>query len=213
MIVTVRPLFWQQLATVGKLAFIDTRGLPAVDNHNPYAPSRASLAGAAVAPAEGGGAWRDGAVLVLSREASLPSRCVRCNEPAEEPTKSHRVYWHSPWIYLLILVNILIYAVIAVIVRKKAVVAPGLCSAHKRRRRIGIAIAWVLLLGGVALLSIGVGNGEAAGIGGGVLLMLVAVLVSMNAARILRPKRIDDQYVRLKGCGVAFLDSIPPFAG
>ena len=184
-----------------------------MDNHNPYAPSRASLAGAAVTPAEGGGTWRDGAVLVLSPAASLPPRCVRCNEPAEEPTKNRRVYWHSPWIYLLILVNILIYAVVALIVRKKAMVAPGLCSAHKRRRRVGIVIAWVLLLGGVALLFFGVANGDGAGVGGGVLLMLVAVLVSMNVARILRPKRIDDQYVRLKGCGAAFLDSIPPFAG
>src|SRR5579872_5285818 len=111
-----------------------------MDQHNPYAPSRASLAGAAVAATDAGGTWRDGAVLVLSREASLPPRCVRCNEPADEPTKSRKVYWHSPWLYLLILFNLIIYAIVAAIVRKKAVVAPGLCSAHKKRRRIGITI-------------------------------------------------------------------------
>ncbi len=184
-----------------------------MDQHNPYAPSRASLAGAAVIPAESGGIWRDGAVLVLSPEASLPPRCVKCNEPAEEPTKSRRVYWHSPWIYLLILLNIIIYAVVAVIVRKKAMVAPGLCSAHKRRRRMGIGIAWTLLLGGFALMFTGIGGDKPAGIAGGLLLILVAVIVSTSVTRIVRPKRIDAQYVRLKGCSPAFLESMPPFPG
>lgn len=184
-----------------------------MDEHNPYAPSRASLAGAAVAPAGGGGTWRDGAVLVMSRDASLPPRCIRCNEPAQEPTKNRKVYWHSPWLYLLLILNLLIYAIVAAIVRKKANVAPGLCYAHKKRRRIGIAIAWTLLLGGVALLSLGVAGGESAGIAGGTLLILVALLVSISVTRILRATRIDAQYIRLKGCGPEFLDSIPPFAG
>jgi hypothetical protein len=184
-----------------------------MDNHNPYAPSRASLAGAAVAPLESGGTWRDGAVLVLSPDAPLPGRCVRCNEPSEGPTKSRRLYWHSPWLYLLILANILIYAIVAVIVRKKAVVAPGLCSAHKRRRRNGIIIAWTLLIAGFALLFMGIGGTKPVAIPGGLLLILVAVIFSASVTRIVRAKRIDAQYVRLKGCGTAFLDSMPPFPG
>lgn len=183
-----------------------------MDNHNPYAPSRASLAGAAVAPLESGGTWRDGAVLVLSPDASLPSRCVRCNEPSEEPTKSRKLYWHSPWLYLLILANILIYAIVAIIVRKKAVVAPGLCSDHKRRRRNAIITAWTLLIAGFALLSMGIA-GKPLAAAGGLLLILAALIVSASVTRIVRAKRIDAQYVRLKGCGTAFLDSMPPFPG
>lgn len=184
-----------------------------MDKHNPYAPSAASLAGATVTPADSGGAWRDGAVLVLTREATLPSRCVRCNGPSEEPTKSRRIYWHSPWLYLLILANILIYAVVALIVRKKAIVAPGLCSEHKKRRRIGIGIAWTLLIAGFALMFMGITGTKGLAVGGGLLLILVALLVSANVSRIVRANRIDAQYVRLKGCGPAFLDSMPPFAG
>jgi hypothetical protein len=183
------------------------------DKHNPYAPSRASLAGAAVTPADSRGVWRDGAVLILSPDASLPSRCVRCNKPSEEPTKDRKVYWHSPWLYLLIIANILIYAIVAVIVRKKAIVAPGLCSAHKRRRRKGISFAWTLLIAGFALLFKSVTTRTGIGVLGGLLLILLAAIVSTIVTRILRPKRIDAQYVRLKGCGPAFLDSMPPFAG
>lgn len=179
-----------------------------MDKHNPYAPSRASLAGAAVTPAQAGGAWRDGAVLILSREALMPHRCVRCNEPAAEPTKARKIYWHNPWIYVLVLVNLIIYAVVAAIVRKKAIVAPGLCSAHKKRRRIGISVAWAMLLAGFALLFMG-----KLALVGGLLLILIALLVSVSATRIVRAIRIDAQYIRLKGCGSAFLDSMPPFPG
>lgn len=185
-----------------------------MDERNPYAPSRASLAGAAATPAKGsGGTWRDGTVLVLVPDATLPHRCVKCNEPAQQPTKSRRVYWHSPWIYLLILLNILIYAVVALIVRRKAVIAPGLCPTHKARRRIGIAIAWTLLLAGGALLFMGAHDGNPGAGAGGTLLILLAVVVSSSVTRILRAKRIDARYVRLKGCGTAFLDTMPPFAG
>ena len=145
---------------------------------------------------------------MMSREASLPSRCVRCNEPSEEPTRQRKIYWHSPWLYLLILANFLIYAVVAVIVRKRAIVAPGLCPAHKRRRRIGIAVVWVLLIAGFALLFMG-----KLGLLGGLLLILVALLASVSVTRIVRASRIDAQYIRLKGCGPAFLDSMPPFPG
>lgn len=184
-----------------------------MDKHNPYAPSRASLAGAAVAPSDGGGTWREGPVLVLAPDAALPPRCVRCNEPAEEPTRSRKVYWHSPWIYLLIVVNLLIYIVVALIARKRAVVAPGLCGVHKKRRRIGIGIAWALLLGGIAVVFVGAVRGGPDGAVAGVLLILVAAIVSTRVTPILRARRIDAQYVRLKGCGAAFLDSLPPFAG
>lgn len=184
-----------------------------MDKHNPYAPSRASLAGAAVAPDDGSGTWRHGSDLVLSADASLPHRCVRCNEPSVDPTKTRKVYWHSSWIYVLILVNVLIYAVVALIVRKKAFIAPGLCSTHKTHRGIGIAVAWVILLASLALMGMGVANGTPGETVGGILLILVAVIVSMRVTPILRARRIDAQYVRLKGCGTAFLDSLPPFAG
>lgn len=184
-----------------------------MDKHNPYAPSAASLAGAAVNPTDSGGTWRDGKILVLSREASLPPRCVKCNEPADEPTKMRKVYWHTPWLYVLALLNLILYAIVVAIVRKKATVAPGLCSTHKKRRRMGIAAGWTLLIAGFALIGIGIADQQSVVIPGGILMVLAAVLVSAIATRILRPNRIDAQYVRLRGCGPEFLDSIPPFVG
>jgi hypothetical protein len=185
-----------------------------MDERNPYAPSRASLAGAAATPADGsGGVWHDSGVLVLLPDATLPHRCVKCNQPSEPPTRERKVYWHNPWIYLLVLVNLLIYAVVALIVRKKAVIAPGLCATHKARRRIGVALAWTLLAAGFVLVSVGFGQGSPNAGFGGIAVLLAAALAAVYLSRILRPQRIDSQYVRLRGCGTEFLESLPPFAG
>jgi hypothetical protein len=73
------------------------------EEFNPCAPPSSS-----VEFVPEGGAWRDGEVVVLDRKGLLPPRCVKCNEPAEEPVRTSKVYWHHPAIYLMVLLNILI---------------------------------------------------------------------------------------------------------
>jgi hypothetical protein len=186
-------------------------------NSNPYALSKASLQKAAPAPnpvrAEVT-AWRDNRVMVMVPDASIPHRCIKCNDPVEEPTKTRKVYWHSPWLYVLLLINVLIFAVAAMVARKKATVAAGLCTIHKKRRRAVITIAWIAALLGIVLIYIGAGS--AAGVGAvlsGVLVILAAIIFGMVAGRVVVPTRIDDRYVRLKGCGEAYLDTLPDFPG
>ena len=65
-------------------------------------------------------------------------------------------------------------------------------------------------------MSHGLGSGSS---GGGVeafvgiLAILVSIIVGMIFGRVVYAKKIDKTYVRLKGCGVAFLDSLPQFTG
>ena len=54
---------------------------PLPPQRNPYAPPEASRI-AGDPSSERGGFWSDGKSLVLHREARLPDRCLRCNEPA-----------------------------------------------------------------------------------------------------------------------------------
>jgi hypothetical protein len=149
-------------------------------------------------------------------DSALPQRCVKCNEPADAPTKARKVYWHHPAVYLLILINILVYALVGAIVRKRAVVAPGLCVAHKKRRRLAITSGWAGFSLGVALAAWGFRKATASsGVTAlvGVLLAFVSILAGVRLARIVYAQRIDRSYVRLKGCGPAFLDALPPFSG
>ena len=180
------------------------------DAFNPYAPPSASLEGGNHAE---GGVWRDGKVLVLRSGASLPDRCVKCNEPAQAPTKERKVYWHHPWAYVLILANILIYAIVASLIRKKAIVNPGLCQAHKKKRATGLWIGWGGGLTG-ALLLFGAGVNEHPAMATlGVLLLLASLVAAIVLTRIVFPQRIDPEIIRLRGCGPAFLDSLPAMRG
>ena len=85
---------------------------------NPYEPPKARLEGAV--RMDGGDCWRDGRQLVVRPGCTLPDRCIKCNEPAEHPLQSRRFYWHHPALYLLVLVDLLIYLVVAVIVVRRS---------------------------------------------------------------------------------------------
>src|SRR5882762_3300178 len=67
-----------------------------------------------------GGIWRDSSTLVMTKDASLPDRCVKCNAPANGLRLKRRLAWHSPVLYLLIVLAVLIYVILAGILSKRA---------------------------------------------------------------------------------------------
>jgi hypothetical protein len=188
-----------------------------MDDPNPYAPSRASLTATEPVSSAAGNTviavWRDGDVLITLVGAEMPRRCVKCNGPADQPTKARKVYWHHPGLYFLALVNVIIYAIVAAVVRRNAWVSAGLCMEHKKRRRLALISAWTGSLSGIVLIYLGMASSW--GVWGsllGFLLILGSVIGGLIFARIVHAKKIDKTYVRLKGCGTAFLDSLPPFS-
>ena len=186
-----------------------------MDERNPYAPTPASLErGTTSNQVHVTGVWRDGNVLVMQPGAPLPNRCVKCNESAEPPTGERKLYWHHPGIYALIIINMLIYIIVALVVRKSAIVSPGLCLEHQKRRRNAIIVAWLGVLLGFALFyaaAVTTSDNSAQLSLGGLLLLLAGIIWGIVFGRIVHAKRIDTAYVRLKGCGTQFLESLPPF--
>lgn len=162
---------------------------------NPYAAPKAVLEDRAA-----GGYWRDGKMLVVTPGGVLPPRCVRCNEPAMQPMKAHKLtYVHGLWL-LLILVNIVVYIIVALIVRKRAEVTYGLCEQHHKRRRLFSIIGWVgFFLGCAAILVAPLA---------GMVMAVAAILVGVFGSRVVYPARITTEEVRLSGCGEAFLASL-----
>ncbi len=92
------------------------------------------------------GVWRDKSILVMSRDAQLPNRCVKCNEPATGSRLKRKLSWHHPAYFLLILVVFLVYIIVAMIARKVATVEVGLCERHRAARSRNILITWSLVL-------------------------------------------------------------------
>ncbi|HXK16390.1 MAG TPA: hypothetical protein VNG33_01200, partial [Polyangiaceae bacterium] len=99
---------------------------------------------------------REGDLLVIpALGASFPPRCVLCNEPGQHRL-GRKLWWHPPGYYALICLGWLIYAIVAMIIRKSAVFEIALCDAHAARRRTGILLGWLgvpaCIIGGVVLL-------------------------------------------------------------
>lgn len=156
--------------------------------------------------------WRSNALLVMTKQASLPNRCIKCNAPTGERLK-RKLQWHHPALYLLILVSILVYAVVAMVVRKTAVVNIGLCEEHRESRKLSIIIT-VLLAFVAALSSIAAVQFESP------LLFFVALALVLAATiygsltiRVVAPTKIDEHFVWIKGADSTYLQEFPDWTG
>jgi hypothetical protein len=163
------------------------------------------------------GVWRDGNLLVMTKGAQLPYVCVKTNQPAELWLR-RKLYWHPFWIYLLILLSLWIYIIVALIIREKADIQVGLCQEQLARRRWAIAGGWLGSLFGLVLLIAGIANSQAnefAWLFGilGLLVFLGAIITGVIVSRIVAPTRITKRFVWLKGVNLSYLGALPAFPG
>jgi hypothetical protein len=158
----------------------------------------------------GVGVWRHFSQLVMTKDAQLPDRCTVCNAPANGLRLKRNLYWHPPAWYLLICAGLLIYAIAALIVRKKASIEIGLCRTHIQKRKRAIAITWLLV--GVSILVV-----ILATIKEPTLILLAgailigALIYGVVAVPPVTPAKITDRLVYLKGVNPAYLDMLSDF--
>ncbi len=160
--------------------------------------------------------WRSGKKLIMNRDAILPPRCIKCNEPAEHNSVTRKLYWVPGAYYLLILLNLLIFLVVAMVVRKKAEVTYCICDRHRAKYR---NLNWAA--GGLFLASLGLffwGASEIGNSGGmlilvGVISLLASLLIAAFSGRVIYASRIDNDKLTLGGAGPEFLDQFPEWTG
>ncbi len=164
-----------------------------------------------------GAIYRDGKTLVIHKSAILPDICIKSNEPTTSRLK-RKLSWHHPAIYLVILLNLLIYAIVAMAVRKTAELHVPLAPRFIAKRKRNMLIAWGLVLLGVVLFIAGIVVVDTPGGGGPLgglmliafpILLLTGSLFGIYGCRVVTPSRIDDHYVWLKGCSPEFLAMFP----
>jgi hypothetical protein len=157
---------------------------------------------------------RAGNLLVATAGAQFPPYCVKCGAPAQKWVNKN-FGWHTPWLYLIILVNVLIYAIVATIVMKRMRLNVPLCAQHYGRRRGWLTAGWIMLAGFLPIsITIGMmGNGSDEAVGAAVLLgaaMFIASLVCLVIGSILlRPQEITDTQAIFTGVSPAFLQYVP----
>ena len=146
-------------------------------------------------------------VAVAPLNAPWPDRCVKCNAPAHGYRLKQSLYWHPAWVYILILPGLLIYAVVALVIRKPYVGHVGLCAKHRQRRTILRTTGVFVMLASLGSCVTGLDSSAMMGLGVfGIILGLILIQIGQF---VVRPKKITDAYAWLK-CGQAFVASLPP---
>ena len=157
--------------------------------------------------------WRQGQTLVMGQDAELPDRCVKCNAPANGGKLRRNLYWHHPALYLLIFLNLLIYLIVALIVRKRAKISVGTCEKHRSSRARAIAAAWIMVVVGIGMTV----AGFSAPIGWlafvGILVILAGAIYGAVRSRIVTARRIDKEHVWLNGVCGPYLEDLPDWNG
>lgn len=147
--------------------------------------------------------------LVMGRKATLPDRCVKCNGPANANRLRRDLYWHNPALYLLILISILVYAIVAIAVRKQARIAVPLCDTHLAKRKKAILITWLIVVAAIVLLFAGISTeiGPIMALAG--LLFLGGIIYGAIATQTVTARKIDKEYVWLNGVCKEYLAELP----
>ncbi len=161
------------------------------------------------------GPWRHGKLLVTYKYAELPDICVVSNQSANGTRLKRNMSWHHPALVLTVFAGVLIYVIVAIVLSKRAKLEIPMVREWILRRRKRIAIAWLIVLssiaafiGGVALL------GQQLDAGGWLMLaslflFLGGLIYALIACPLIRPARISDNYVWLKGVHADYLANLP----
>jgi hypothetical protein len=160
--------------------------------------------------------YRKGRLLVMHKEAVLPDRCVKSNQPAHGRRLKRKLAWHHPVLYLILPADVLVYLITVLILRKRATIYVGLSEEWFRRRRRALVIGWTLIVGGAAMLGVGlasIGQSPRAlpAITLGLLVALGGLIYVSRAARIVQAKWITNHFVWLKGVHPDYLATLPPW--
>jgi hypothetical protein len=156
-----------------------------------------------------GGVWRNESMLVMSKDAALPDRCVKCNRPANGQRLKRKLYWHNPIYYIFVFGGVLLYFIVAMFVRWQATVNVPLCETHRARRRYLLIAGWLLFLLGIAIFIIAIASNELIFAPVGMLAIFVAFILLVASARTVLPVKMDDRFVWLKGINKDYLNQLP----
>jgi hypothetical protein len=159
---------------------------------------------------------RDGAKLVIPVAMALPMAllppvCVKCGAPADGTPVEKTFYWHPQWLYVLIFIGVLIYAIVALVMRKQMRLRVPLCRQHAERRRGLLILAGILPVIGIAdtfiLPSFGVDTGLVVLVA--VAFILAGLVLWAVAGSPIRPTFIDQYQGIFTGCSETFLQQFP----
>lgn len=110
---------------------------------------------------------------------------------------------------MMIFVGFLFYIILALVVSKTASINVGLCETHASARKRDIVITWSLVLLSFVSFYLAAANEDLTSFYVGLLILFCAAIYGIVKARLVAPKKIDDQYVWLTGLDASYLEQFP----
>jgi hypothetical protein len=153
---------------------------------------------------------RDGSLLVLSPEAVLPDRCVKCNAPANGQRHRVTLTWSHPATNLI---QLALFCVFSVLWHSShsAEIEVGICRRHLSRLRRKSALGGCLLVASLGMIAAGAIRGAEYGyvLLGGIVLLLASPIYLSLAGRLLTATRIEPRLIWIKGVCLEYLAELP----
>jgi hypothetical protein len=159
------------------------------------------------------GVWRAGDRLVVAADAELPDRCVKTDLPADGQWADIRLQWHQPALYLLLLLGIVPYFIVAYFMSTSVIVRVGITEETLSAGRWTRNLVWTLVLGGIVLCAVAVAAHDPAVLLAGGLLLALAVPVFLLRPRIIWATSMERGYVWIAGVHPDFLARLPEWKG
>jgi tetrahydromethanopterin S-methyltransferase subunit C len=151
-----------------------------------------------------------GDLLVVSRDAELPSVCMKCGMRDEIVRRNVKFQWTPVWARFLVFC--LVGAIIMLVTTKRANLEVPLCvrcDAQWGTARTGTIVGVVALLAALVAMRV---SDEHGALALGVLAVVLAAFVTFSVLyvrpRMLQVKRIDDAELTLKGVAPAAAEYI-----
>ncbi|MCW1887202.1 hypothetical protein OKA04_20860 [Luteolibacter flavescens] len=183
-------------------------------DENPYAPpAETSPPPDLYNPFNSAYYFRDGDFLVVRDGAELPPTCMRTNAPADAGSWRKRVTlaWTPPWVFFLLLINLIVLIVVMLFVQKRAKITYTLSAPVRRAIVWKQSVGGVLLVASVALIILFFaaedGPDPVFGLTG--IVSLIVSLILFIIANPIKVVKFRDDWFRVKGCSPAFLAGLP----
>jgi hypothetical protein len=168
---------------------------------NPYAPPTANN-GSFNYPGGASQATLRGDVLVVQKNAMLPSVCMKCGTHENIRRRNAKYSWAPTWARLSLVFCTIGGAIALMLTTKRAQLALPLCGVCNSRWSTAVVAAVALVVGLVlSIFSFPVVNEPAVG---GVFLLVSLVALVVVGVVVVRPRtlqvnKIDDAVIELKG--------------
>lgn len=164
-------------------------------------------------PHASAGVWRNGKTVIALRDATLPSRCIRCGDVCSSPPLTRSVRWMNQTKLVILLVILGLFVVFVFPFMKKIDMTAHLCDRHLEEREKATRAGLNLSIVGVALILLAIVFASAwLGVLAGLALIAAAIWATAGR-RFVAPKHVDDGFIHLRGADRRFLDTLPDWPG